>query len=259
MCYNAAEFVDDHLLLVSVRETFKRPPSLVLMDTRKDVEGRPMETFFCLSDDFGPVGVLFLQLERGGHKPSPMESSAPFYHDSTQRIIALGINADPRYVILLMDDLLTYLESREGSDVEWWRWKDCLVIPSTRASQSDVVVSGCRLFGVYKTIPNNQMKVYDFSVQGRAKYLSGRRNGNLGIMKHMSATGARVRVPWSGSNWMRSSHGSIVFPDVSITVSFTPSIELNVNPPCPLALSERRLLPAHLDLLKIHRNSEREK
>jgi len=168
-----AEFVDDHRLLVNLQRTSHGPPSLVLIDTGKNVGGAPLWTFFHFSAYFTDAGPLALQMERGAHEPSPAESLASFHRDPAQRIALLHMLRCSKYLILRVGALLELLEIHEGSEIEWDRWRGCLAVPSINADQRGVWVSECRLFSF--TCPTDssadlQVEVYDFSVQGLEKY-----------------------------------------------------------------------------------------
>jgi hypothetical protein len=76
---------------------------------------------------------------------------------------------------------LELLRDHGGTEVGWNEWKEHVVIPSrppgTRAPRA-VQVSGCRLIFVDSTATGSgyQMEVFDFSMQGRAKYSNERTN-----------------------------------------------------------------------------------
>ena len=64
------------------------------------------------------------------------------------------------------------------------------------------------------------MEVFDFSVQGRAKYLSDTANEEFGGLKYLSSTGTIVRIPWEDRFYPCSGHDSLLFPIVSVIVLF---------------------------------------
>ena len=222
--YRNAEFVDDHTLLLSLESSRNAPPSLVMMDTLVFVGGPPIRTSCRFSDFFKPFGAPYLLLERGAHKPTPAESSAPFHRDPTQRIAVLCFQSAQNHLVLLLGDLLKLLKSREGSDIGWNEWKTHVIMISPKVCHKNPLVSGCRLFFTYPTHnnPGLQMKVYDFSMQGRARYLCEWPSEELEIEKHMTTTEAKAQIPWT---WVRETyvaHDSIIFTHVSVIV------------PCPL-------------------------
>lgn len=191
-------------------------PSLALVDTENHVGKTPIQTYLYLSPHFTYFTPQHVILERGVHKPSPAESLAPFHQDPTQRIIALRI-ADPPYILVLrMGPLLKLLNGREGTEIPWDQCKDLVVVPSLCHGfpvPRGIKVSGCRLFYVYPALEGYQMEVYDFSLQGRAKYLSKRTIEGLGKVSHLSSTGARIRL---GEFYeLQTCHENIISSNVS--------------------------------------------
>lgn len=216
--WKAAEFIDDYRLLICNQPTSDTPPSIKIIDTGKLVEGVPIQTTFHLSPHFGRFGSPSFRLERGVHRPSPAESRAPFHQDPTQRIIALSMPDSFRYPVFRVQALLELLKVREGSEVGWDEWKSSVVIPSIDPNSPERVeawVSGCRLFYLdsLESVQGTRMRVYDFSMQGRAKYLSERANEDLGGVRDLSPTEADGRVPWDIYELFhtRSGHDSIIF------------------------------------------------
>lgn len=211
--YRTAEFADDYTLLLSLEPTRNAPPYLIMMDTLEFAGGPPIRTSFRFSDRFKHVGAPYLLLERGAHKPTPAESSASFHRDPTQRIAVLCFHSDSNPLVLLLGDLLKLLKSCEGSDIGWNEWKTHVIALSTKVFHRNILVSGCRLFFIYST-PHNpgfQMKVYDFSVQGRARYLSEWPNEDFDVGKHITTTEAKVRIPWAWVSGTHAGHDSIIF------------------------------------------------
>lgn len=197
--------------------TVERPPYLELVDTEKVVGGAPIRKSFHLSLNSGPLAYPFLLLEQGMYKPSPAETLAPFYQDPTQRIAALCL---PDYFAFRVEALLELAESYEGSEVSWNEWKGLVVTPYIGLDRLDICdpwVSGCRLFCI--TSPDSEMRVFDFSIQGRAEYLSERADVGLGEVRGLLPTDARARIPQSGFLDTHNGHDSIVFTSVSITSS----------------------------------------
>lgn len=193
-----------------------------------------MQTIFRFLPHSIYSGRIILLLERGVHKPSPAEFMAPFRQDPTQRIVVLLLDTHPHYLIVRVGALLKLLGNREGTEIGWDEWKAHVAIrspprrgPTTLGAQ----VSGCRLFfSTYFTHdgpePRVQIEVHNFCLQGRAKYLGKRKNGELGEVGHLSSTGAIVRMgpPGPGRSIIRLLSGdeSIVLSLVSTTafVSF---------------------------------------
>ena len=219
------KFVDDYRLLVVREPAVNSPPTLVLMDTGKFVEGAPIQTVFRFSPYFLNSGSPSLVLERGAHNPSPAESLAPFHQDPSQQIVALVWPVSLPHLILRMGPFLEFLGSNEGSEVGWDEWKAHVVVPSVDPHLGRIVstwVSGCRFFSLYLKDPGPgyQMEVHDFSTQGRATYRSTQVNENLPGIRHLSSTGVRAQLKQGILLDALSGHGSIVLPEVSVVVPF---------------------------------------
>ena len=215
---NTVEFIDEYRLLASTELTLGAPLSLVVMDTRKIVRGVPTKTFFHLPRFFSRKRRLPFLLERGMHKPSLAEALAPFHQDPAQRIVALAVPCSGYHLVFQVGVLLEFLQSREGSEIGWDEWKSRVAIPPIARKPISIWVSGCRLFCVSPTGGDQgaQMEVYDFSMQGRAKYPSGRIDKTFGGVRYLASTGVKIRVPCDGLIDACSSHESTVFSHVSI-------------------------------------------
>lgn len=222
--YTAAEFIDDYRLLACLDSTPNTPPSIVLIDTENSSEGGPLRTTFQLPACFDEFGHPPLVLERGAHKPSPAESTAPFHQDSTQRIAALVF---PSFgcLVFRIEALLKFLEGRQSSEIGWDEWKRYVVIPSLKQTYSmddNLWVSGCRLFSFGQSyyVYTSEVRAYDFSVCGRAGYLTERVNEDLGRFKHLSPTGAtgeRLARYCGEPSTTHSGQDGFVFSRVSVT------------------------------------------
>ena len=147
--FGSPEFIDDHKLLVGSGSIWADDPSLLLVDTEKIAEGWPTITTFQLPYDCpkawnGTVGRPSSTLERGAHRSTPTESSAAFYQDPAQRIIALK-EPYPTYLVFRVEVLLELAEKKEGETV-WWRdWRDRVFVPSVEEGLFvGIRVSGCR-------------------------------------------------------------------------------------------------------------------
>ena len=215
---NSVEFIDEYRLLTTFGPPGRQQPSMVVTDTGKTVRGAAMQTFFHLPLHFSGAGRLSFLLERGVHKPSPAETLAPFYQDPSQRIVTLVVSHGVYYPVFQVGALLELLESREGSEIGWDEWKGRVVIPSIGEEHARIWVSGCRLFRVISTDygRTGQMKVYDFSMRGRATYRSERVDKYLGTVKCLSPAGVSAQVPRDGAYFARASHDSTVFSIVSV-------------------------------------------
>ena len=84
-----------------------------------------------------------------------------------------------------------------GSEISWDDWKSCVVIPFinlNKLTHSEVRVYRSRLFSIYQRDSGSYVeRVYDFSVQGRAKYLS--EGVGFDGFRYSSSTGTEVRIP----------------------------------------------------------------
>ena len=222
--FHSVDFFDDYRLLAILES-----PCIVLMDTENAAGGAPVQTLFHLPPHFGDFEYPPLLLEQGAYKPPPAESLAPFHQDPAQWIVALSMPDHPGYLVLPVEALLKLAEDREGCEIGWDEWKHHVVIPSIRQQDLDEIwVSGCRLFSVTSAVPSEdvgsdvRMEVYDFSIQGRAKYLTERVNADLGGVRYMAPTGANLQLPWEIVDLRNVNGGqdSIVFVHVRILLSF---------------------------------------
>ena len=170
------------------------------MDTRENIGGTPMKTVFHLPRR---LGGSYLSIELGVHRPSSVEPLAPFYQDPTQRIVVLDTNSYSHDLVVRVTVFLELFEDREGTEIGWDEWKHHVVMPSTDLKDMCHIfeISGCRLFFVSSTGTSwdCQIRICDFSMQGRAKYSSERENGEFGVVKCMSLTGAWAQIPRNGS------------------------------------------------------------
>jgi hypothetical protein len=195
-----AELIDDYRLLITLKPRPDATPCLALIDTGKDIGGTPIQTTFHLSYSTFP----YLTWERGMHNPPHAESLAPFHQDPAQRIIALQFQFDEFFLVLRVGALLELFKDREGTEIGWDEWKNHVVIPSLFRSVRrlrSVQVSGCRLiyFWLTPSGSGSVMEVFDFSMQGRAKYLTGlETSGELGTMNLLLPTDCIVKIPLEG-------------------------------------------------------------
>ena len=188
--------------------------------------GVPVQTTFQLSPHFCFFDLPPFLLERGAHKPSLEELRVPFYQDPAQRIVALVMPDRPIYSVFRVQALLGLLEDREGSEVGWDEWKGSVIIPSIgdgyRRAGVRAWVSGCRFFCLDPPKPASSarmnMNVFDFSVQGRVRYLSERGiDEDLEGVRHLSPTEAEGQIPWRINELIvpGNGHDSVVFSRVS--------------------------------------------
>jgi len=198
----------------------ENPPRIVLVDIEKSVGKAPVQTSFHLPSHVGRNEWLYILLEQGSHEPSPAEYLAPFHRDPTQRIAAVKVSPFD-YLVFRLEELLKLVEGHEGHDIPWDEWNDHVFPPSfsqRTLTPPRVWISGSRLFSVTSTMeygPDAQMEVYDFSIQGHAKYL--RANAGAEGLKCLLPTGAVARVPWTFDEIVDADgcHDSIMFFGVS--------------------------------------------
>ena len=164
------------------------------MDTEKDTGGAPVQTSFHLPNYFRGLRYLSLLFERGMHKPPSAERQAPFHQDHTQRIAAFSDG----YLVFPVETLLRLAEGREGCEIRWDEWKIHAVIPFIPShDRVQVCVSGCRLSSIKFALDGKvELEVYDFSMRGRAKYLTERVDVSLGGVRYLASTGTKAQLLW---------------------------------------------------------------
>ena len=191
----------------------------MLIDTEKDTGGAPVQTSFHFPSRFRRFKRPYLLLEPGVHEPSPAECLAPFHQDRTQRIVVLSTPHPAGPLVFPVEALLKLADGREGSEIGWDEWKIHALIPSIpKRDLDDFCVSGCRLFTITTGRgPNVGVGVYDFSMQGRAKYLSDQINADLGGVGYLASTGtiAQLSQGINDISYMFGGHGSVLFFRVS--------------------------------------------
>jgi hypothetical protein len=200
----SAEFIDDYLLLITLKSRVSVPPYLVIINTGKDIGGTPGQTTFHLPPHFTYSAWQSLISEPGMHNPPPVGSLAPFHRDPAQRIITLQFQSNPPYLVLRVGALLELLNQREGTEIGWDEWKNRVaMIPSLSCSAwalRFVQVSGCRLIYFWWTAAGSGsvMEVFDFSMQGRAKRLKEWITREIGTVNSLRSTVWMVKIPLEG-------------------------------------------------------------
>ena len=211
------EFVDDYRLLVNLRSSGDDDiPYVVLIDTEG---GDPVETSFHLPPYFRGSDPSLL-LERGIHEPSSAECLAPFHQDRTQRIAVLSMPYPSGHIVFPVEALLKLAKGREGCEIGWDEWKRHALIPSIPTDELALsCVSGCRLFSINSENHSDiEIEVYDFSMQGRAKYLGDRVNMDLGGVRYLVSTGTIAKLPRGDDDLydVSGGHDSVLFFRVSV-------------------------------------------
>jgi hypothetical protein len=217
------EFIDDYRLLACVSSESDLAPSLALIDM-EDVGGAPIRTNFSLSPEL--KGDLYL-VEQSACGPPPEESQDPFHPDPAQRIVVLYGRFTGNHLAVSVGALLEF-RSCGGTEIPWDEWKSQVIVlrpPSGKSVPGHCWVSGCRLFSICSS-KKNQIQVYDFSAQGRARYLSKEVNQSLGGLRCMSPAPAQVRIPRNTLLELRSGYGGVIFPYVSTVILFFSGLSL---------------------------------
>lgn len=127
------------------------------------------------------VGGLHFDL--GGYEPSREEILlAPFYLDTSQRLIVVELLGRDDLFVIRAETLLRMARERGGVDLRWEEWRTHVI--RVRYEPNICVynlwVSGVRLFCIHSTTSqprNASMDVYDFSAQGSARYTETTQDG----------------------------------------------------------------------------------
>ena len=153
------------------------------------------------------------------HEPSPEEFLAPFYPDPAQRIVILDMQGTGLHLAVSVGALLE-LKSHGGAEIGWDEWRGRVLRLVLHGETTDFWVSGCRLFYIFSTEVNlkDQMQVYDFSVRGRAQYLS-EGDPPFGGFRYLSPT-TPVLLPCAWLVGPCGGRDSMVFPSVSSAILF---------------------------------------
>lgn len=192
-----------------------------MIDSGKVAGTTPTQTLFHLSPYFADFECPDILLGRGAHKPSLVESLAPFHSDPSQRIVVLHTTNPRFYLVLRVGPLLELLESHEGSEIAWDEWKSHTFIPSIDLdprNHVEIWVSGCRMFSLIPADSGSgaHAEVYDFSVLGRAKYLSEPVHEGLAGVRCLSSTGERAHFQVGSIIYACSGHDTFTFLEVSL-------------------------------------------
>ena len=156
-----------------------------------------------------------------GHAQTiPRGAPGPFHQDHTQRIAVLFTLYPRGHLVFPVEALLRLAEGREGCKIGWDEWKIHAVIPSIPGPDLvQVWVSGCRLFCINLAVTGKvEVEACDFSIQGRAKYLTEQANEDLGGVRCLVSIGTNVQLPWETDEIfdINGGHDSAVFFRVSV-------------------------------------------
>ena len=170
----------------------------------------------------------------------------------------LDMRCSVRYLVVSVGALLE-LKSRGRAEIRWDEWKHHVAILRLggRGRAAAFCVSGCRLLFVFFTqfSGHGQMEMYDFSMWGRARYLSEEVNQLFGL-RYLSSTPGRVPIPQRGLTTLRGGHGSIVFYHVSVIVSFLGKVtKRDIVFRCSVGRRGGAMCPALLDVLMVRQVS----
>ena len=185
------------------------PPSLVLLNTNQATtdDSKLAQTTFYFDSDEDPR--LYLNLDEGGHEPSPEENSlAPFYHAASHRVLAIRFSRLRRVFAVKTEVILRLAQEREGTDLPWGQWKAHTVelggsVPNW--------VSGPRLFSA-GVVPRG-LEVHDFSPRVSKRYTEHMTDAD-GIIRQVVQPCMRVHyLPWNSPAiyFSNGSYNSIVF------------------------------------------------
>ena len=167
--------------------------------------------------------IAYLHLDQGGHKPSREEGLlAPFYPDTSQRVLAVQFHDYHQSVFAMKTEILLRLaQGRGGTDVYWAQWgaHTVEILPETPDA---LWISGPRLFRAFGAELEDDrawIDVYDFSAQGSARRLEERTNRDDVVQQITWPSVRRHQLPWDGSSihFGNGGHDSVVFLTVSIT------------------------------------------
>ncbi|KAF9643654.1 hypothetical protein BDM02DRAFT_1374405 [Thelephora ganbajun] len=221
--YQFLEFINEHSFVVLSESWQGDPPQLHIFDTEQGTVLGSIQTSFAFSTIHREV-LLCLSSEPCGYVPSPDElTTAPFYSDPSQRILALRIGGYGWHGISL-ELLLGFARERQGQNIGWDEWRAYIIgVQTGKIRNFDYIwVSGCRLFcTVYDGTDDGgnalyYLRIYDFSHAGRARYLRtlGRPSPN-GPTKLISPRLYGYRLPWYCRHLRNATpttgHDSIVF------------------------------------------------
>ena len=189
----------------------------------------PIKTSFSFSTTHhGPYDPC-LFIEPCGHIPSLGElTTAPFYPDHSQRILAMHIGFASYYVINV-EQLLKLAHEREGQHVGWDEWGAYMVeVGKGLGCHLGLIwVSGCRLFYIVSDPtygdPPCYLQVHDFSPIGRSKHLCTQDGASKGErVRQFSLSSDGYKLPWSyHDSWpmhIAIGHDSLIFHTVSIPI-----------------------------------------
>ena len=196
--YRSIGFLDNYWLVIRA-SIFELDGSLglLLLDTERVSPMAPTQARF-----HGPSPSRYWScvFEEGGYRPSPQDMlTAPFYPDTSQRILGLKMEFEGVLYVTKVETLLRFARERAGEEVQWEEWEPCLVevpIPEGMPGMTlRSVVSGFRLFFVFtpRNDPRLNLCVYDFSPRSRMKFLHP---GGRGF-KVMRPSVTGFRLPWN--------------------------------------------------------------
>jgi len=220
------KFVDDYRLAILIASCEPgATPQLVHLNTEQATTDDTV--FVQTTFHFDPhahlnLKIIYLHLDQGGHKPSREEGSlAPFYPDTSQRVLAVEFYDYHQSVFVMKTEVLLGLaQGRGGADIYWAQWGTHTV--EIRPGTPDVFwISGPRLFCAFCTEPEDDkawLDVYDFSAQGSVRCLEERtkRDGTARQITWPSVR--RHQLPWNRSliHFGNGGHDSVVLLTVSI-------------------------------------------
>lgn len=215
----SAKLVDDRwLAFILVPREAAAPPQLVLT-----VVGPKLTRTLFHFDPWEHMGLkeVCLHMEMGGHEPSPEESLlAPFFPDTSQRILAVEIRKRRTFFVMKTEVLLGLAQEWGGVALEWEQWKaHSIEVQQPRDLAVVSCVSGPRLF--FTPTAQTWVDVYDFSPQASARHLETTTNRRGMVQRCMRPSIRKRHLPWPARrpatvHFINGGHDSIVFLMVNV-------------------------------------------
>ena len=101
------------------------------------------------------------------------------------------------YYLVVSVGALLELNSRGGIEIEWLEWRDHVVIACPFMDET-LRPFGPRtpvlLYSSMQSFLDARMQVHDFTLRGRARYLSKEANRSLCRLRHLSSTPAQAQI-----------------------------------------------------------------
>ena len=168
-------------------------------------------TFFFDPSEHKDMTISHLNSEHGGYEPSQEDAQfAPFYPDSSQRVLVVEPMGCVGFYAVKTEALLRLAQERKGEDLQWGEWKAHSTWVFCDLEATSFWVSGPLLFCVAPTqFLQIAMEVYDFSAQAYARCMKMIKDGTA---KQFEPSITHT-LPWRVDEVAGSygSHNSITF------------------------------------------------